>query len=310
MVRSSIMRALVSCRSSRIGAVNTRCLRWYAVAAVALTLACRSGAQGPPEWSRPTEPFRIIGNVFWVGSYDLSSYLITSPEGHIVINTGLADSVSQIRASIERLGFRVSDVKILTATHAHWDHVAGLAALKKMTGARVYMSAPDADVLESGGKSDFRWGKDPRVWFDPVAVDRRLKDGETIRLGANSLVLHIHAGHSKGASSFTFTVRDGARDYRVGIINMGSINPGVRVSGMPGFPDIGDAYARSFAAQKAMVLDVFLSSHASQFGSHQKRKPGDAYAAERFVDPKGFRAAVDELEATFRKQLAAERQPQ
>jgi metallo-beta-lactamase class B len=288
--------------------MNTQWLRWCAVAAAGLTLGWPLGAQGPAEWSRPTEPFRIVGNVYWVGTHDLSSYLITSPVGHIVINTGLADSVSQIRANIERLGFRVSDVKILTATHAHWDHVAGLATLKKMTGARVYMSTPDADVLESGGKSDFRWGKDPQTWFDPVTVDRRLEDGETIRLGANSLALHIHAGHSKGASSFTFTVRDGGRDYRVGIINMGSINPGVRVSGMPGFPEIGDAYARSFAAQKAMALDVFLSSHASQFGLHQKRKPGDAYNADRFVDPKGFRAAVDELEANFQKQLAAERQ--
>jgi metallo-beta-lactamase class B len=141
------------------------------------------GAQVPAGWSRPTEPSRIVGNVYWVGTHDLSSYLITSPEGHIVINTALADSVSLIRANIERLGFRISDVKILTATHAHWDHVAGLAALKEMTGARVYRSAPDADVLESGGKSDFRWGKDPQAWFDPVAVDRRLEDGETIRLG-------------------------------------------------------------------------------------------------------------------------------
>jgi metallo-beta-lactamase class B len=280
----------------------------WVVAAVVLTTGFPLTAQDPPEWSRPTEPFKIVGDVYWVGTYDLSSYLITSPEGHIVINTGLADSVGQIRANIEKLGFRVSDVKILTATHAHWDHVAALAALKKLTGARVYMSAPDADVLESGGKSDFRWGKDPQAWFEPVTVDRRLKDGETFGLGANVLTLHLHAGHSKGSSSFTFTARDGGRAYRVGIINMGSINPGVRVSGMPGFPDIADAYARTFAAQKAMAIDVFLSSHASQFGLHRKRKPGDAYNPDRFVDPKGLRAAVDELEANFRKQLAAERQ--
>jgi metallo-beta-lactamase class B len=290
-----------------IAFVNRRWRRWFAAAAACLTLASPLGAQDPPEWSRPTEPFRIVGNVYWVGTYDLSSYLITSPEGHIVINTGVRDSIAQIRANIEALGFRISDVKILTATHAHWDHVAGLAGLKKLTGARVYLSAPDADVLESGGKSDFRWGKDPQAWFDGVAVDRRLADGETITLGPNVLTIHLHAGHSKGASSFTFTVRDGKKDYRVGIVNMGSINPGVRVSGMPGFPDIADAYARTFAAQKAMVLDVFLASHASQFGMHRKRRPGDAYDPDRFVDPKGFRAAVDELEAAFKKQLATER---
>lgn len=264
-------------------------------------------AQDPPEWSRPTEPFRIVGNVFWVGTYDLSSVLITSPDGHIVINTGLADSVPQIRANIERLGFTPTDVKILLATHAHWDHAAGLAALKKLTGAQMYMSAPDADVLESGGKSDFRWGKDPQAWFEPVTVDRRLQDGDTIRLGGNELTTHLHAGHSKGSSSFTFTVRDGARSYRVGIINMGSINPGVRVSGMPGFPDIGEAYARTFARQKALELDVFLSSHASQFRMHEKRKPGDPYDPARFVDPVGYRAAVAGLEEAFRKQLASER---
>jgi metallo-beta-lactamase class B len=274
---------------------------------VGLALSSLVVAQGSPEWSRATEPFRIVGNVYWVGTYDLSSYLITSPDGHIVINTGLQDSVPQIRANIETLGFNVSDVKVLTATHAHWDHVAGLAALKRLTGARVYMSGPDADVLESGGKSDFRWGKDPQAWFEPVAVDRRLGDGDTITLGTNVLTLHLHAGHSRGASSFTFTVRDGARDYRVGIINMGSINPGVTVSGMPGFPDIGDAYARTFTAQKALTLDVFLASHASQFGMHQKRKAGDAYDASRFVDPKGFRTAVEALEAAFKKQLASEK---
>jgi metallo-beta-lactamase class B len=264
-------------------------------------------AQDPADWSRPYEPFRIVGNVYWVGTYDLSTYLITSPDGHIVINTGLANSVPQIQANIGKLGFKLTDVKILMATHAHWDHAAGLAALKKLTGAQMFMSEPDADVLESGAKSDFRWGKDPQAWFEPVKVDRRLKDGDTVRLGGNELTMHLHAGHSRGSSSFTFSVRDGAKSYRVGIINMGSINSGVRVSGMPGFPDIGEAYARTFAAQKAMQFDIFLSSHASQFRMHEKHKPGDAYNPERFVDPRGFRAAVEDLEATYRKQLASER---
>lgn len=280
-------------------------------AALVATLLAGGGAraQAPADWSRPTEPFRIVGNVYWVGTYDLSSYLITTPAGHIVINTGLADSAALIRANIERLGFKLADVKILTATHAHWDHVAGLAALKRMTGAQMVMSAADADVLESGGRTDFRWGDDPSARFDPVTVDRRLKDGDTIPLGGTELTLHIHAGHTKGASSFTFTTLDGGTRYRVGIINLGSINPGVRVSGMPGFADIGDAYARTFAAQKALNIDVFLSSHASQFGLHDKRKPGDASAPTRFVDPGGFRKAVEGLERVFLKRLASERTP-
>lgn len=280
------------------------CLSACAAGTLIITGGLR--AQRPADWSRHFEPFRIVGNVYWVGTYDLSSYLITSADGHIVINTGLVDSVAQIRANIEKLGFRVADVKILTATHAHWDHVAGLAALKKITGARVHMSALDADVLESGGRTDFRWGEDPNARFEPVAVDRRVTDGETIRLGSTELTLHIHAGHTKGASSFTFTARDGGRDYRVGIINLGSINPGVRVSGMPKFPEIREAYARTFAAQKALTLDIFLSSHASQFRMHDRHKPGDAYDPDRFVDPQGFRAAVEGLDAAFRKQLASE----
>ena len=289
--------------------VMNRLLRCCVSACVASAMAGAGGlgAQDPAEWSRPFEPFRIVGNVYWVGTYDLSSDLITSPEGHIVINTGLAGSVPQIRANIEKLGFRVADVKILTATHAHWDHVAGMAALKQMTGAQMFMSAPDADVLESGGRTDFRWGEDPQAWFDPVMVDRRLNDGDTIRLGGNELRLHLHAGHSKVSSSFTFTVRDGSKAYRVGIINMGSINPGVRVSGMPKFPDIGDAYARTFAAQKTLAQDVFLASQASQFRMHEKHKPGDAYNPEPFVDPAGYRAAVQSLEDVYRKQLVSER---
>jgi metallo-beta-lactamase class B len=133
---------------------------------VALVCSAWAAAQDVADWSRPFEPFRIVGNVYWIGTYDLSSYLIASPQGHIVINTGLADSASQIAGNLERLGFKLADVKILTATHAHWDHVAAMAALKKLTGAKMYMSAADADVLESGGRTDFRWGDDPSARFD------------------------------------------------------------------------------------------------------------------------------------------------
>lgn len=274
--------------------------------ACALLATAHLAAQDPADWSRPFEPFRIVGNVYWVGTYDLSSYLITSPEGHIVINTGLVDSVRQILGNIEKLGFKPADVRILTATHAHWDHVAGLARLKQATNARVYMSAADAELLESGGRTDFRWGDDPNARFEAVTVDRRLQHGEVIELGGNRLTLHVHAGHTKGASSFTFVVRDADRSYNVGIINMPSINPGVRVSGMPRFPAIGDAYARTFAAQKALAFDIWLSSHASQFRLHDKHKPGTAYNPVRFVDPAGYRAAVESLETAYLKQLAAE----
>lgn len=259
------------------------------------------------QWTRSFPPLKLIGNVYWVGTYDLSTYLITTDAGHILINTGLPETVSQITAGIEQLGFDADDVKILLATHAHWDHVAGLAELERLTGAQVWMSEADAVLLEDGGKSDFRFGADASTNFEPVAVDRRLRDLETITLGDVTLTAHHHPGHTKGATSFTLTVSEDGRDYRVVIANLGSINPGVTVSGMPLYPTIGDDYARTFAAQKALPVDVFLASHASQFRLHEKYRPGDPYDPSRFVDPVGYRAAVERLESTFREQLARER---
>jgi metallo-beta-lactamase class B len=264
-------------------------------------------AQGNPDWTRPFPPFRIIGNVYWVGSYDLATYLITTPQGNILINTGVGETAKQIKASVEQLGFKLSDTKILTATHGHWDHVAGLAELKRMTGARLIVSEPDKELFESGGKADFRFGDTPESRFEPVKVDGTFKDNDTISLGGTVLTAHHHPGHTKGATSFTLNVPEGGKTYRVVIANMGSINPGVTVSGMPKYPGIGDDYARTFKAQKDMQIDVWLASHASQFKLHEKYKPGDAYNPDRFVDPAGFKAAVEQLEKTYREQLAKER---
>jgi metallo-beta-lactamase class B len=272
-----------------------------------LAVASPGLAQNPPEWTRPFPPFRIVGNIYWVGSYDLATYLITTPQGNILINTGVGDTAKQIKASVEQLGFRLADTKILTATHGHFDHVAGMAELKRMTGARLIVSEQDKELLESGGKADFRFGDTPGARFEPVNVDGTFKDSDTISLGGTVLTAHHHPGHTKGATSFTLDVQDGGKTYRVVIANMASINPGVTVSGMPKYPGIGEDYARTFKAQKDMPIDVWLASHASQFHLHDKYKPGDSYNPDRFVDPQGFKAAVEELEKTYRAQLARER---
>ncbi len=258
------------------------------------------------DWVKAFPPFRMIGNIYWIGTYDLSTYLITTPQGHILINTGLPQTVNQITANVVQLGFKVEDIKILAATHGHFDHVAGLAQLKKLTKAQMVMSAEDAALLESGGKADFRWGADPDAAFEPVTVDRKLKDGDTITLGGVVLTAHHHPGHTKGATSFTLNITEAGKTYRVGIMNMGSINPGVTVRGMPTYPTIGDDYVRTFREQKALTIDVFLASHASQFKMHDKYRPGDPYKVDRFVDAAGYRAAVDDLEMTFRKQMTLE----
>ena len=276
------------------------------VAAILLPSPAARG-QTPPAWTRPFAPFKLIGNIYWVGSYDLSTYLVTTPQGHILINTGVGDTAQQIKASVEQLGFKMADVKILTATHGHWDHVAGIAALKRMTGAELVVSEPEKELLESGGKTDFRFGSVEGSWFEPVKVDRTFRDGGTLALGGTVLTAHLHPGHTKGATSFTTEVRENGKTYRVVIANMGSINPGVTVTGMATYPGIQQDYARTFASQKAMTIDVFLASHASQFGMHEKYKPGDAYNPERFVDPKGFLDAVARLEKAYLDQVLKER---
>jgi metallo-beta-lactamase class B len=258
-------------------------------------------------WTDAFPPFRIIANVYWVGTYDLSSYLIVTPEGDILINTGLADSVPQIRSNIETLGFKVSDIKILMATHAHWDHVAGMAEMKRITGARLLATEADAILLEDGGKSDFRWGGDPGAAFTPVKVDQKTKDGEKVRFGGMELTVHHHPGHTKGAASFSFNVQESGRSYRVLIANPGAINAGVVLLNNPKYQNIVQDYARTFHNQKELTTDIFLASHAAQFGMHDKYKPGDPYKPDRFVDPEGYRASVDRMEKLYLEQLDRER---
>jgi metallo-beta-lactamase class B len=260
------------------------------------------------DWHKPFPPFRIVGNLYWVGTTDLSSYLIVTPQGNILINSGAADSVPMILASVESLGFKFSDIRLITASHAHYDHVGGLAEIKRLTGARMLMEEADVPVVESGGRSDFLWGADPSTQFDPIHIDRSLRDGDKFGLGGTEITVHHHPGHTKGAVSFTLTVRDGGRDYRVLIANMPSINPGVKLTGMSTYPNIARDYARTFHDQKEMQIDIFLASHASQFNLHGKYKPGDVYDPRRFVDPQGFHAAVEHLEKIYLDQLAKERQ--
>jgi metallo-beta-lactamase class B len=260
-----------------------------------------------PDWVKPFPAFRLIGNIYWVGTWDLGSYLITTPQGHILINSGMKETVPQIVAGIESLGFKPSDVKLLLATHAHFDHVAGLAELQRITHASIAMSQPDAELFESGGKSDFLFGESPGAHYEGAKISRILAAGDKVALGGTELTVHLHPGHTKGAMSFTTTVTEGGRTYRVGIVNLGSVNDGVKVSGMPGFRDIEAAYRKTFREQKAMQLDVWFASHAGQFALHRKYQPGDAYDPARWVDPEGFQGAVARMEALFNAALQRER---
>lgn len=256
-------------------------------------------------WIRPYPPLRIAGDLYYVGTWDLSSYLITTTQGHILINTGLAGSVPMIQANVEALGFKLSDIRVLLATHAHWDHVAGMAEMKRLTGARMAMHEGDAPILEDGGASDFRFGGRPL--FPPVSVDRRLRDGDTIQVGGMTLTVHHHPGHTRGASSVTFVTRDSVRSYRVVVANFGTINDSVSLrAGMPGYPQIAADYARTFDSQRRLSADIWVASHASQFGLHRKHQPGARYNPAAFMDFDRFLVAVNRLDSTYRAQLARE----
>ena len=257
-----------------------------------------------PAYVQPFQPLRILGNLYYVGTYDLAVYLITTPAGHILINTGVNDSAPAIRANIEALGFKFSDIKLLLATHGHWDHVGAMAEIKRVTGARMLMHEADADLLETGGGQDYRFPQGRGTIYEPIKVDQRLRDGDKVRHGGMELTVHHHPGHTRGSTSFTYSTREAGRTYNVLIVNMPTINPGVQVSFMPGFPEIMQAYKGTIARQKQLKPDVWVSSHAGHFNLHQKYKPGDAYDPNRFVDPNGYEAKLAFYEKLIEGNLA------
>lgn len=277
--------------------------------AAVLASTFHAAAQGPFKkevvardiYVKPFPPFRIVGNLYWVGTYDLAVYLITTRDGHIIVNTGINDSAPVIKSNVESLGFRMTDVKLLLATHGHWDHVGAMAEIKKMTGAQMLMHEGDVELLESGGGWDFRFPEGRGTIYPPIKVDRALKDGDTVRLGEVEMTVMHHPGHTKGATSFAYTTEDGGRKYNVLIVNMPTINPGVTVGFMPAFPGIREAYATTLEKQKKLRPEVWVSSHAGHFNMHQKYKPGDPYDPNRFVDPDGYLQKVKFYEDLFLK---------
>ncbi len=262
-------------------------------------------AAQPEGWTRPFPGHRVIGNLYAVGSYDLGVFLITSPEGHILINTGLESSTPLIRKNIESVGFRLEDVKILLTMQSHWDHTAALAEIKEITGAEMWATADDARVLEDGGFSDPHFGG--KQSFKPVKADRIVADGEVIELGGTRLTVVETPGHTEGSSSYTMKVREGGREYDVAIANMATINRGKRLVVNPTYAGVADDFAETFRKQKALPVDVWVAAHGGQYGLHEKYKPGQTYDPEAFVDPQGFRAAVERYEKLYLEQLAAER---
>ena len=256
----------------------------------------------PSEWSQPYPPFRIAGNLYYVGTADLACYLIVTPKGNILINTGLASSAAKIKASIETLGFRFSDIKILLTTQAHYDHMGAMAAIQKATGAAMMLDEGDVPVATDGGSSDYFFGGHGSV-YQPVKVDRVLHNGDTIALGDIHLVMLHHPGHTKGSCSYLFTVKDAQRSYTVLIANMPTIIAPKKFSETTGYPNIAADYQYTFKAMKPLKFDIWLASHASQFKLQAKHPAGSAYNPNAFIDQKGYDTELSELEGEFEKKL-------
>lgn len=252
-------------------------------------------AQQNPSWIRPFPPHRIAGNVYYVGTEDLACFLLTTPEGHILINTGLAGSELLINASIRQLGFRPEDVKILLTMQAHFDHVAAMKEMQQVSGAKVYATEADASVLEDGGRSDPYFS---RYRFAAVKVDRRLKDGDLVRLGGTQLTVILTPGHTKGSVTYSTTVVDGGQKRSMVFANMGTVV--MPLVGNAKYPQIAEDFARAFERQKRLSPDIWVAAHASQYGMAEKLRAGS------FVDPQGYQAAVERHAAMFRERLEKE----
>lgn len=255
------------------------------------------------EWTKPYQPFRIAGNLYYVGTYDLACFLITTSKGNILINTGLASSASMIKANIEALGFKFKDIKILLTMQAHYDHMGAMAAIQKQTGAQLMLDKKDSSVAADGGNSDYALGGDGST-YEPVKIDRLLQNGDTIQLGDMQLVMLHHPGHTQGSCSFLFTVKDEHKSYKVLLANLPTIVTGKKFTEIPSYPNIAEDYAYTLNAMKNLTFDLWFASHASQFNLHTKHKPGDAYNPAAFMDKVGYDSAINQLQEAYNKKVA------
>jgi metallo-beta-lactamase class B len=265
----------------------------------------RREADEHPDWTTPIAPFRIADNLYYVGSRDLASYLIATPAGEILINSNLESSPTLIRGSVEQLGFRFSDIHILLISHAHFDHDAGSAAIKRMTGAQYMVMESDVPVVESGGAKDFFYPDDR---YPPAQVDRVLHDGDQVRLGGAVLVAHKTPGHTRGCTTWTMRTTQQSKPVNAVIVGSWNVNPGYRLVSRPGkpasYPGIADDYRKTFAVLKGLPCDVFLGAHGQYFDMLAKLERANTGAGRSvWIDPEGYRKRVAEKEREFEDEL-------
>lgn len=250
-------------------------------------------------------PHKVAGNVYYVGSKDLAAYLIKTPDGHILINTGFEETVPLIRGAVEKLGVPLKEIKFLLASHAHSDHVAGHATMKELTGAKVCVMRGDHAVMAAGGVGQYLY-KESR--WKPCEVDRVLDDGDEVKLGGTTLVARRTPGHTRGCTTWTWKVREGEKDLLVVVIGSPNVNAGYRLVGNQDYPEIADDFAKTFQILKSLPCDVFLGAHGDYYGMLAKveRLGGEK---NPFVDPAGYKAYVELKEKAFQRTLAEQKEP-
>ena len=252
-------------------------------------------------WNQPVKPYRVIGNIYYVGASEVTSFLIVTPKGHILLDSGFFETVPQIKQNIVQLGFRLEDIRILINSHAHYDHAGGLALLKELTGARLMASQADAELLAHGGKGDFHFGD--RLSYPPVKADRILSDGDIIELGGVVMTAHLTPGHTKGCTTWTMKVTEGLQQYDVVFVGSTTV-PGYRLVDNPQYPTIAADYDLTFRILKSLPCDVFLASHGSFYSMLEKKKLlAQGKKHNPFIDERGYERFIAQTERAFREEL-------
>lgn len=261
-------------------------------------------------WKTPVPARKLIANIYYVGASGVSSFLITTPAGHILIDTGFEDTVPLIARGVRDLGFKVEDIKFILSSHAHIDHVGGHAAMQKLTGAKIIASVADAALLASGGRDDFLTWPVEDLIYAPARADRIVGEGETLTLGGTTLTAHLTPGHTKGATTWTLTLTDAdARLWQVVFYSSASVNAGTPLLNNSRYPEIATDLTASFAKWKALPCDVYFAPHGGAFAMAQKfaRLEREPDGPNPFIDPEGYKREIASRERAFLAQLAAEK---
>ncbi len=261
-----------------------------ALLALAMPLAAQKN-----DWDDPFPPHRIADNLYYVGSKGLSSYLVTSPQGHMLINASFDRTVPLIKASVEKLGFKFTDIKILLTSHAHGDHVAGSATVKELTGAKIYVMEGDETVLENGGRGQYLY----KETWKPVKVDYVLKDGEAVRLGGTVLKAVRTPGHTRGCTTWTMKTKDGGKTLDVVIVGSPNVNAGFQLVNNKDYPQMAADYAKSFAVWKSLHCDIFLGAHGAYYDMDTKFARMKKEGPNVWIDPAGYKAYIADREQAY-----------